>query len=156
MAYNEASYKNNRALLSGKDACIFNEEGTLLTTIESWNAQVNFTNATYTPLGTALQGEFMTSYAVTIAIAQFVVESDKFIQDVFDFFQASRHAPHWTFSSVLNGYDGSEERMVFRDCIPSGQCDLHNITIGDIVKRNLNLHVNRPPELQKLLTFASE
>ena len=152
MAFNERSFQDNRVLLSGKDAVIYNADGELLSTVDTFTSQVNFTNAAYQPLGTALQGEFMTGYSVTITLTQCIIESDMFIQDIFDFFKNGRHAPNWQLSSVLKGYDGSEERIVYYDCVPSGQWDLHNITVGDIVKRNWSLHVNQPPELQKMLT----
>ena len=153
--FNERAGRESRYLFSGKDAEIRDGDGNLLSTVDSWQVQVSFTNATYQPLGTALQAEFMTGYSVNITIVQAVVESDKFVLDVMDFFKIGRHAPMWTFSSVLKGYDGSEERLVFYDCVPTGSFDLHNITPGEIVRRNWNLHVNQPPEIQKLLSIPS-
>ena len=143
-----------RNVLSGKDGVILDGDGNLLSTIESFNAQVNVSNATVQPLGSALQGSFITSYAVTIQIVEFVVEDNQFIQDLFRFFDDGRHAPHWIFQSVLYGYDGSEQRMIFRDCVPEGQIDLANWTIGDVIKRSWNLHCNSVPELQKLLSYS--
>ena len=145
--------KDNRYSFSGKDTSVYDGDGNLLSTIESWQAQVNFTNSTYQPLGSPIQQEFMTGYAVTIAVTQFIVESNDFLRQAMDFFTNGRHAPMWTLSSVIHGYDGSEERMNFIDCVPTGQWDLHNLTIGDIVRRTLNFHVNQPPDLQKVLTI---
>ena len=34
---------------------------------------------------------------------------------------------------------------------PSGQVDIQNVTVGDVIKRNWNFFVNRPPKLQSLL-----
>ena len=48
----------------------------------------------------------------------------------------------------------TEERMVYRECIPSGQVDLQNITVGDVIKRAWNFAVNRPPKLQNLLALG--
>lgn len=144
-----------RRVFSGKDAVILDAgTGELLATVDSFQAQVSFTNTTFQPLGSPISQEFMTSYACTLTISQCLVEDDKFIQDVFAFFEGGRHAPMWDFASVIEGYDGSQSRYVFRDCVPSGNLDLHNITIGDIVKRSWNLHVNTPPNMQRLLTFA--
>ena len=42
------------------------------------------------------------------------------------------------------GYNGSESRYVFNDCVPSGNVDLHNLSVGDIVKRQFNLHCKKP------------
>lgn len=154
---------NNRALygadvrrvFSGKDAVILSaDSGELLSTVDTFQAQVSFTNATYQPLGSPMQQEFMTGYAITLTITQCIIEDDKFIRDVFDFFSNGRHAPMWNFSSVIFGYNGSQSRYTFYDCVPSGNLDLHNLTVGDIIKRQWNLHVNTVPNLQKILSYA--
>ncbi len=147
--------RDNRYAFSGKDASIFDGDGQLLSTIETFQAQVNFTNAQYQPLGSPIQQEFMAGYAVTIAATNFVVQSDDFQRQIFDFFVNGRHAPMWTISSVIHGYDGSEEQVNFFDCVPTGQWDIVNLTVGDILRRTLNFHVNQPPDLQKLLTIPS-
>ena len=59
--------------------------------------------------------------------------------------------PHWNFQGSLLGRNGSEERVVYKECIPSGQVDIQNVTVGDVIKRNWNFFVNRPPKLQSLL-----
>jgi hypothetical protein len=41
--------------------------------------------------------------------------------------------------------------VVYKECIPSGQIDIQNVTVGDVIKRNWNFFVNRPPKLQSLL-----
>lgn len=150
-SYDKASTRN---VLSGKDGVILDGDGNLLCTVESFQAQVNMSTATVQPLGSALQGAFLTGYAVTLTITQYVVEDDQFIQDIFKFFEDERHAPSWVFQAVLYGYDGSESRMIFRDVVPNGQIDLANITVGDVVKRTFNLQANQAPELQKLLSYS--
>lgn len=142
-----------RRVFSGKDSLLLNEDGEKLVTVDAFQAQVNFTNAQYQPLGSHIQQEFMTAYSITLTITECIIEDNRFIQDVFDFFHIGRHAPQWTFQSVIKGYDGSESRYIFRDCVPSGQLDLHNFSAGDIIKRAWNLHCNMPPELQKVLTY---
>lgn len=145
--------KDARYLFSGKDTEIRDGDGLLLSTVESFQAQVSFQNATYQPLGSPIQQEFMTGYGVVLTIMECIVEDTKFIRDVFDFFTVGRHAPTWNFSSIIHGYDGSESRYVFRDCIPTSQLDLHNFTAGDIIKRQWQLHVNQPPEMQNILSI---
>ena len=54
-----------RRLFSGKDALILSEEGNILATVDQFQGQANFTNATYQPLGSPIQQEFMTGYAIT-------------------------------------------------------------------------------------------
>lgn len=157
MAFNPRGLydKDARRIFSGKDTVILDAAtGDLLATVDQFQAQANFTNATYQPLGSPIQQEFMTAYAVTLTFSQCIVEDDKFIQGLFEFFTEGRHAPMFDFASVIFGYNGSEQRMVFRDCVPSSNIDLANFTIGDVIKRAWSWHCNYPPELQKLLTFA--
>lgn len=35
--------------------------------------------------------------------------------------------PQFVFQGVLIGLNGSEERVVYRECIPSGDIDLQNV-----------------------------
>lgn len=144
--------KDARHVLSGKDGVIYDEDGKQLSTIESFQAQVTFNEASYQSLGSPIQQSFLTGYSVSLTIVQCIIDDDKFIRDVFDFFHVGRHAPMWNLRSTLYGYDGSESVYIFRDCVPSGTLDLHNMTVGDIIKRNWQMRVNQPPDLQKLLT----
>lgn len=154
MAFNKRGLYDldNRNAYSGKDCSIFDSDGNLLSTVEQWQADVNFANATYQPLGSPIQQEFMTGYGITIAITNIIVEDDDFIRQAMDFFTNGRHAPSWILSSVIHGYNGSESRIDFHDCVPSGSWNLHNFTAGDIIRRTLNLHCNQPPFFQKTLS----
>lgn len=143
-----------RRVFTGKDAVLFSEDGTMLATVESYQGQVNITNATYQPLGDAQQHEAFQAYKVSLTITECVIEDNQMITDLFEMLQSGQGAK-WTFQGVLKGRDGSEERMLFRDCVPSGNIDLQNMNVGDIIKRSWNLTVNRPPELQNLLTYTS-
>lgn len=151
---NRATYnKEPRYQFSGKDAEIRDSDGNLLCSVESWSATVNFQNATWQAIGSPIQQSFMTGYSVNVTITEAVIEDGERIRAAFDFFHNGRHAPMWTFSSVLKGYDGSESRYVFYDCVPEGSLDLHNISTGDIVKRTWNLVCNQPPMLQNILSY---
>ena len=59
----------------------------------------------------------------------------------------------WDFQGTLLGRNNSEERVIYRECIPSGQVDIQNVAVGDVIKRNWNFFVNRPPKLQSLLSI---
>ena len=151
--YNQRGAADVRRVFSGKDGLLFDEEGNLLAQIEPYQVQVAFTNTDYQPLGDPQQHEHLTSYKVTLTATNTVIEDTKFIQDVFTVMQSGQPADaEWTFQGVVKGRNGSEERMIFRDCVPSGNIDLQNIEVGSLVKRSWNLIVNRPPELQNLLT----
>lgn len=156
MSFNDRGLygKDVRRVYSGKDTAIFDEDGKQLSTVETFQIQVNFTNANYQALGSPIQQEHITGYSVTGTMTNCIIEDDRFIRDIFDFFHVGRHAPMWNIRSVIYGYgDGDNESVyIFRDCVPSGQVDLHNFTVGDVIKRAINFHCNQPPDLQKLLT----
>lgn len=142
---------DSRKVLTGKDGAFYNDAGVMLATVESYQTQVNVTNAKYQPLGDAQEHESFQSYAVTLTFSQIVIEDDAFIQEFFAALAAGT-MPSWNFQGVLKGRNGSEQRMNYRSCIPTGTIDLQNVTVGDVVKRSWSFTVNEPPELQKLLT----
>ena len=141
---------DTRKVLTGKDGALFNDEGVMLATVEPFKTQVNVTNAKYQPLGDAQEHEVFQSYAVTLIFTETVIADERFIIELFEGFK-SGVMPEWNFQGVVKGRNGSEQRMVYRQCVPSGMIDLQNLTVGDTIKREWNLFVNDPPELQSLL-----
>lgn len=144
---------DSRKVLTGKDGAIYDDAGTMLATVESFQAQVNVTNAKYQPLGDMQEHEAAQSYAVSLTFSQIVIEDDAFIQE---FMEALKEGmmPSWNFQGLVKGRNGTEQRMNYRSCIPTGTVDLQNLTVGDIIKRSWSFTVNEPPTLQKLLSAA--
>lgn len=136
---------------TGKDGALYDGDGNLLATIESFQAQVAFNNAKYQVLGNGQELEAMNTFGITLTASQVVVEDDQFIEDLFEFMD-SQVMPEWVFQGVLKGLNGSEERVVYREVIPSGTIDLQNISTGDVVKRSWSFCVNQAPRLQSRLT----
>ena len=150
--YNKRSPQDVRRALTGKDGAFFNGDGTLLASVETYQCQVNVTNATYQPIGDAQEHSVLASYKVTLTMTQIVVEDDQFIQDLFSMMQTGIQ-PEWTFQGVLYGRNGTSQRMNYRGVVPDGTIDLQNVTVGDVIKRAWNMVVNDPPELQSLLSL---
>lgn len=140
-----------RNVLTGKDGALFNDAGTMLATVESFTAQVNVTNATYQPLGDMQAHEAAQSYTVSLTFSQIVIEDDAFIQE-FVAALAEGTLPSWNFQGLVKGRNGSEQRMNYRSCIPTGTIDLQNLAVGDMIKRAWNFTCNEPPALQSLLS----
>lgn len=136
---------------TGKDGTFYNKDGVLLATVESFQSNVNFNNAKYNVLGNAQELETANTFSVSLTMSQVVVEDDEFITELTEALE-TQTMPSWNFQGSLLGRNDSEERMVYRDCVPSGQIDLQNISVGDVIKRSWNFHVNKPPKLQSLLT----
>lgn len=137
---------------TGKDGAFYNEDGVLLATVESFTANANFNNASYSVLGNAQELETANTFSVSLAMSQVVVEDDQFIVELMDALE-NQTMPSWNFQGSLLGRNNSEERVVYRECVPSGQIDIQNVTVGDVIKRAWNFHVNKPPKLQSLLTI---
>lgn len=152
--HNNRGPQDSRRLMTGKDGLLYNEEGTLLATFESFTAQVNWQNATYQPLGDAQQHEIWQAYSVSLSASECIVEDSAMYRELVSA-MATGVPPMWTFQGVLKGRNKSEQRMIFRDSVPTGTIDLQNFQPGDLVKRAWNFTVNRPPELQKLLTMSN-
>ncbi len=152
--YNSRGPVDARRVFTGKDGMLFSEDGTLLATVETYQTQTNITNATYQPLGDAQTHEHLASYSVTLTFTECIVEDNAFIQELFNMMQDGQPRM-WTFQGVVKGRNGSEQRIIYRDCVPSGNVDLQNIAVGDIIKRQWSLYVNRPPELQNLLSYSN-
>ncbi|MGN0404472.1 MAG: hypothetical protein ACI4F1_04565, partial [Bariatricus sp.] len=106
----------------------------------------------YSVLGDAQEHETANTFAVTLTFTQVVIEDDKFIIDLVDAME-KQIMPNWIFQGTLQGRNGSEERMVYKECIPSGDIDLQNIAVGDVIKRAWNMFCNAVPKLQKQLTI---
>lgn len=152
MAINERAYSDSRHSRSGKDGALYNKDGELLATVETFISNVNVTNSTYKPLGCGNEIETSGTWKVSLSLTQIVIASDTMLKEFMEGLKKGE-LPVWDFQGVLKGRNDTEERMVYRDCISSGQVDLQNLTSGDTIKRAWNFNVNRPPTLQSLLTI---
>ena len=147
---NQKASGDSRYARTGKDGAFYNQDGVLLATVESFSSNVSFNNASYSVLGNAQELETANTFKVTPTMSQVVVEDDAFIQEIFKAME-EQQMPYWNFQGVIVGRNGSEQRVVYSECVPSGQIDLQNVTTGDVIKRSWNFAVNKPPALQSLL-----
>lgn len=140
-----------RKVMSGKDGALFDEDGNLLVTVDSYQSQVSITNQTYQPLGSAQERSTMTSFKVMLTFSEIVVEDGKFFQMIIEGMQ-NHKMPVLNFRGMVRSpYDGSEEQIVYRDCVPDGTIDIQNMQPGELYKRSWSWIVNQPPELQSIL-----
>lgn len=149
---NERAAGDARQARTGKDGAFYNKDGVLLASVEQFSSNVNWNNAKYSVLGDAQEHETANTFSVSLTMSQIVIEDDAFIVELTEAMK-TQIMPVWDFQGSLLGRNGSEERMIYRDCVPSGQVDLQNVSVGDVIKRNWNFFVNRAPDLQSLLTI---
>ena len=151
MRVNSRGSTDVRRVFSGKDAAVYSEDGTLLATVTSFQASLNITNATYSPLGSVQTYKHLTSFELTLTISETIIETNQFIQDVINWL-TNGVPTMWTFRCVLYGWQGTTQSFVFRDCCPDSGLDLINASCGELLVRQWQLHCNGQPELQSLLT----
>lgn len=149
---NSRAAGDSRHARTGKDGAFYSKDGVMLATVDTFSSNVTFNNAKYSVLGDGQEHETANTFSVSLTMSQVVVEDDEFIEEIMDAL-STQIMPVWDFQGSLVGRNGTEERVVYRECIPSGQIDIQNISNGDVIKRSWNFFVNRPPELQKLLTI---
>lgn len=148
---NTSAVKDVRKLLSGKDGAFYDQNGVMLATTESFQTQVTINNGTYQPVGDAQEHGWMTSFRVTLNFTEICIESSEFFRQLIAGMQ-NHLLPFWTFRGMVrNDYNGSEEHVVYRDCVLDGNIDLQNMQVGEWYKRPWSFIVNRPPELQQLM-----
>ena len=151
---NNAPIVDVRKVMSGKDGGLYDENGNLLVSAESFQSTVAVNNQTNQPLGDAQEHSTMTSYKVTLQFSEIVIETSDFFRQFMEGLKNHR-MPVWNFRGMVRSpYDDSEEQIVYRDCVPDGNIDIQNMQVGELYKRPWSFVVNQPPELQSYLQNA--
>lgn len=143
---NESPAVDVRKVHSGKDGVLYDGNGNMMASMESFSAQANITNTTFQPLGSAMERGAMTSYRVNLTMSEIVVHDGEFFQQIMEGLRTGV-MPVYNFRGVVRSpYDGSLEQVVYRDCVPDGNIDIQNMTTGELYKRSWNFICNNPPE----------
>ena len=132
---------DSRKVLTGNDGAMYDGKGKLLATVESFNSKMNFSNQDYRALGSPIVTQVGDSVSTTLSITMTVVKSDDFV-DGLEQFQNTGKMPEWNFQGVIKGKNGSTERKIYNYCVPTGEIDLQNVSVGSIINRTLTFHAN--------------
>jgi len=137
---------------SGKDAMLYNEDGEAFAQVNSFQTKASFNNNKYNPVGQNMELEVNNTVGVTITISEIVVLDGYLFNQVVKAVQDGE-SPVITMDGAIEGRNGSQERLTYRECIFSGDQDLQNVSTGDILTRSYNLHCNGRPEQRSTLTI---
>ena len=137
---------------SGKDAMLYNEDGEALAQVDSFQTKAAFNNKKYAPLGQNMELEVNNTIGVTISISEIVVLDGYLFNQMLQAVE-NGESPVLTLDGAIEGRNGSQERITYRECIFSGDNDLQNVSTGDFLKRSYNLHCNGKPERRSSLTI---
>lgn len=139
-------------LMTGKDGQLFvtgaDSSPIFLAEVDEFQAQINYSNVDFQPVGSYLGYAVPVSYTVTLTFSEAVIRDDVMLKPMYDALMRG-YAPTFEFCGRFLSPDGSYNRQVFRDCIPSGQIDLMGLKPGEIVKRAWSFRVNSAPHLQQ-------
>lgn len=89
---------------------------------------------------------------VTVNISEIVVLDGELFNAVINAI-ANGESPVLMFTGVIEGRNGSQERVTYRECILSGDSDIQNVATGDVLKRSFALHCNGKVENKSKLTI---
>lgn len=152
MGLNTRASTDARHARTGKDAGLYNEDGVLLASVDSFQAKASFNNVKYRPLGQAQELETTDSYGITLTFSEAVIEDGEMFNQFIAALQ-NGEMPVLVFDGVIQGRNGSQERITYRECILSGDNDIQNVSTGDVIKRAWSLYVNGKPEQRSQLTI---
>ena len=149
---NTRANSDARHARSGKDAMLYNEDGEPFAQVNSFSTKGGFNNYKYNPVGQNMELEVNGSIGVTITISEIVVIDGYLFNQVIAAIQ-NGESPVMTLYGAIEGRNGSQERVTYRDCIFSGDQDIQNVSTGDVLTRSYNLHCNGRPENLSQLTI---
>lgn len=136
----------------GKDAMLYNEDGEELAQVDSFQVKSNFNNGKYNPIGQNLNLEVNGTVDLSITISEIVVIDGYLFNQVLNSVIEGESSV-LSLDGVIQGRNGSQERITYRECIFSGDNDLQNVSSGEVLKRSYNLHCNGKPEKRSDLTI---
>ena len=141
---NKSAATDARHSRSGKDAMLYNSAGKPFAQVESFTTKGSFNNYKYAPLGQNRELEVNGTVGVTVNISEIVVLDGELFNAVINVLM---------FTGVIEGRNGSQERVTYRECILSGDSDIQNVATGDVLKRSFALHCNGKVENKSKLTI---
>lgn len=135
-----------------QEQMLYNADGVPFAQVSSFQSKTSFNNTKYQPLGQNRELETNNTIGVTITISEIVVLDGELFNNVVSAVNKGE-SPVMTLDGVIEGRNGSQERITYRECIFSGDQDLQNVSTGDTLSRSYNLHCNGEVEPRSSLTI---
>lgn len=149
---NQRASTDARHARYGSNAMLYNEDGEALAQVDSFTAKANFSNSKYDPIGQRMNLEVNGTVDIAITISEIVVIDGYLFNQLLDAVTEGE-SPVMALDGAIEGRNGTQERITYRECIFSGDNDLQNVTSGEVLKRSYNLHCNSMPEKRSELTI---
>lgn len=72
-----------RNILRGRDGELYDGDGNFLAEVNTWQAQINFTNTDYQPAGSKIVWAIPQSYTVTLTFTETVIKDARLLKNIF-------------------------------------------------------------------------
>lgn len=144
-----------RKVMTGHDGRLYvtvGKQSVLMANVDTFQAQMNFSNIDFNPVGDRLTYAIPGNISVSLSLTEAVITDDITIGPLLDAIAAGKK-PTYDFRGCLDRkYDSQQEDITYKNCVPDGSWDVQNLTPGDVLKRALNFRVNSIPKRLKQLT----
>lgn len=155
-ARNEATL-DPRKVMTGHDGKLYitiNGKSYFMAHVDTFQAQINFSNTDFQPIGDLQVYAIPISFTVTLTFTEAVIDDDLVMMPILEALKAG-YVPDFDFRGTLDRrYDGQGQELTYSYCIPDGAFDLQNITPGEVLKRSTSFRVNSIPEALNSLASA--
>ncbi len=144
---------NTTELMSGKDGMLSIEiDGVMtdLAEIENFSTNMDVAAVDKQPVGDIVVHSVPTGVSFSLVFTEMVVRDDLIIEPLLDSI-AKGQIPIYHFQGKMDKPDGTEQRIGYNNCVPSGSFGLQNLTPGEVVTREQNFRINEVPNLIKAL-----
>lgn len=135
-------------IMTGKDGSILTEIDGVLTPlmgVDTYSVKANYTNLDYQPVGSYQKYGVPSDVSYTLTFTEAVVREDLVMEPLLRA-AAKGKSISFVFQAKIERPDGTEHRLVLKECIPDGEFDLRTLTPGEIIKRNHSYRVNAVPK----------
>lgn len=94
-----------RNILRGRDGELYDGDGNFLAEVNTWQAQVNFTNSDYQPAGKKISWAIPQSYTVTLTFTETIIRDARILRKVIAGLKAGEPDAVLNFMGVLRGHN---------------------------------------------------
>lgn len=144
---------NTTELMSGKDGMLSVEVDGVMTDlaeIENYSTTMDVAAVDKQPVGDIVVHSVPTGVSFNLVFTEMVVRDDLILEPLLNAI-ANGKIPVYHFQGKMDKPDGTEQRIAYNDCVPSGSFGLQNLTPGEVVTRENNFRINQVPNLIKAL-----
>lgn len=150
---NEATL-DPRKVMTGHDGKLYitiNGKSYFMANVDTFQAQLNFSNTDFQPVGDLMSYAIPTGFTCTLSYTEAVI-SDEFVMGPILDALAQGYVPTFDFRGTLDrAYDSQSQELTYGNCVPDGAFDIQNLNPGEVIKRSTSYRVNKIPQyLSKL------